>query len=76
MADAITVPRVLLEQLAIALRTAIDATVAIQELCGHSDDGLSGGCVYAIEACIEKQEALICPASHALQSALEGATHG
>ena len=73
--ETVTLPRATLEQIREALGTAIDVTVAIQDLCKTNDDGVSNGVVYAIEACIAKQEDLICPAQDAVDEIL-GASHG
>jgi len=72
--DTITLPRALLEQIRQAFGTAVDATVAIQELClqlWRLDGG--SGAAFAIEACLSKQEVLVCDAIEELSRLLSGA---
>ena len=69
--ETVTLSRELADQIRLALETAVDATVAIQDICKTEDDGLPHGCVYAIKACLSKQEDLICPTLYALHGALE-----
>lgn len=69
--ETVTLPRATLDQIRAALATAIDVSVAIQDICRTEDDGLLHGCVYAIEACIARQEDLICPAQESLDRVLE-----
>ena len=73
--ETVTLPRATLDQIRAALATAIDVTAAVQDLCQTTDVDLLPGVVYAVEACIEKQESLICPAQQALDEVLE-VSHG
>ena len=73
--ETVTLSREVADQIRIALATAVDVTVAIQDICKTEDDGLTHGSVFAIEACVSKQEDLICPALEVLNGALE-ASHG
>ena len=73
--ETVTLPLADFQLMRKAFAAAVDATVAIQELCKLESDGLPHGIVFAIELCCRHQEDLICDAQAALDKFQEVA-HG
>jgi hypothetical protein len=73
--ETVTLPRTVVETIKLALKTGIDVGVAVQDICnlGHESGGLESGAIYAIHACLEKQDDVIPDALQVLEQALEAA---